>query len=337
MPAPVGDARPNALPALPDRVDLGGRDTPLQAADRLGAALGLPAGALWVKRDDLTGLAGGGNKVRKLEWLVADARVQGCDTIVTGGAGQSNHVRLTAAACARSGLRCVAVLAGPPPPHPEGNLVLDHLLGAELRWLDGDGHGADLERAVDEEVTARRRAGRRPYAVPLGGSSPIGALGYVTCADELAAQAPADALVVCADGSGGTHAGLVAGFGDHARVLGVNVGFADLVPRVPDLAEATAARAGRATPTGTVQLDGGQPAPYGEPTDATREALELAASAEGLLLDPVYTGRAMAAVVAGVRAGRLGRDRPLVFLHTGGLPALFTDRYRPWFAAARRP
>jgi D-cysteine desulfhydrase len=330
--APSGDAQPAARPAaLPTALDLGGRGTPLQAADRLAGALGLPAGALWVKRDDLTGLAGGGNKVRKLEWLGADAMAGGCDTIVTGGAGQSNHVRLTAAACARLGLRCVAVLAGSPPPRPEGNLVLDRLLGAELRWLGSGDAGSDLEAAVEEEAAAQRAAGARPYAVPLGGSSPVGALGYVTCADELAAQAPSDALVVCADGSGGTHAGLVAGFGDHGRVLGVNVGFADLVPRLPALTAATAARAGRPVPGGAVQLDDGQPEPYGQPTDATLEALELAARTEGLLLDPVYTGRALAALVTGVRAGRLGRDRPLVLLHTGGLPALFTARYGDWF------
>jgi 1-aminocyclopropane-1-carboxylate deaminase/D-cysteine desulfhydrase-like pyridoxal-dependent ACC family enzyme len=314
-------------------VDLGGRDTPLQAADRLGAALGLPAGALWVKRDDLTGLAAGGNKVRKLERLCADALAQGCDTIVSGGANQSNHVRLTAAACAHLGLRCVAVLPGTPPTHGEGNLALDLLLGAELCWVGG----RDLEQAIEDEAGARRAEGARTYAAPLGGSSPVGALGYVTCADELGTEAPPDALVVCADGSGGTHAGLVAGFGDHGRVLGVNVGFADLVPRVPTLAAATAALAARPPPAGTVQLDDGQPEPYGQPTDATREALELAARTEGLLLDPVYTGRALAALVAGVRRGHLGRDRPLVLLHTGGLPALFTARYAGWFGLAGAP
>jgi D-cysteine desulfhydrase len=312
----------------PPPVVFGATGTPLQPADRLGAALGLAPGLLWVKRDDLTGLAGGGNKARKLEWLCGDALSRGCDTIVTGGATQSNHVRMTAAACARLGLRCVAVLFGRPPEHPEGNVVLDHLLGAELRWVAGQ----PTSSALDEVADAVAAEGAHVYPVPLGGSSPVGALGYVTCADELAAEAPSDALIVCADGSGGTHAGLVAGFGDHGRVLGVNVGFDDLAPRVAELAAATAARAGRPEPIGRLQLDPGQPEPYGAPTEDTRVALELAARSEGLVLDPVYTGRALAAVMARRRDGRLAADRPLVFLHTGGLPALFTARYQPWFA-----
>jgi D-cysteine desulfhydrase len=304
--------------------------TPLQPADRLGAALGLQPGRLWVKRDDLTGLAGGGNKARKLEHLCAHALGEGCDTVVTGGAAQSNHVRMTAAACAALGLRCVAVLAGPPPQIWQGNLVLDHLLGAEVRWADR----VDLVAALDEEQAQLTAAGRAVYVIPLGGSSPVGALGYVTCADELGKEAPPDALVVCADGSGGTHAGLVAGFGDHERVLGVNVGFDDLDAKVDELAAATASLAGRPRPSGSIQLDVGQPEPYGQPTAATRGALELAARCEGLLLDPVYTGRAMAALVTRCRDGRIAGDQPVVFLHTGGLPALFTDRYRAWFPPA---
>lgn len=304
--------------------------TPLQRADRLGAALGLKPGLMWVKRDDLTGLAGGGNKARKLEFLCADALSDGCDTVVTGGAAQSNHVRMTAAACAALGLRCVAVLAGPCPQIWQGNLVLDRLLGAEVRWADR----VDLVAALDEEKARLTAEGRAVYVIPLGGSSPVGALGYVTCADELAEEAPPDALVVCADGSGGTHAGLVAGFGAHERVLGVNVGFDDLDPKVAELAAATACLAGRSEPSGAIRLDAGQPEPYGEPTAATREALELAAHCEGLVLDPVYTGRAMAALITRCRDGRIPADQPVVFLHTGGLPALFTDRYGAWFQPA---
>lgn len=310
------------------RVNWHATGTPLQAADRLGAALGMAPGCLWVKRDDLTGLAGGGNKARKLEHLCADALGRGADTLLTGGAAQSNHVRMTAAAAAALGLRCVVVLFGRPPATREGNLALDHLLGAEVVWAEG--------RAADEAFAAARAElaarGAEVYEIPLGGSSPVGALGYVTCADELAAQAPAEALVVCADGSGGTHAGLVASFGDHARVLGVDVGFGDVGRSVGALAEATARLAGRPPPVGAAEVDAGQPEPYGTPTPATWEALTLAARTEGLLLDPVYTGRALAALVARRRAGALPADRPVVFLHTGGLPALFTSRYAGWFA-----
>ncbi len=315
-----------APPLPPPTVSWSATGTPLQPAERLGRSLGFDPGCLWVKRDDLTGLAGGGNKARKLEHLCAEALVGGADTLVTGGAAQSNHVRMTAAAAAALGLRCVAVLFGRVPERPEGNLLLDRLLGAELVWAGDDDPATALAT-----TTARLSAeGATVYPIPLGGSSPTGALGYVTCADELTATAPAGALVVCADGSGGTHAGLVAGFGDHGRVVGVDVGFGDLDPKVAELATATAARAGRPAPVGRLQIDPGQPEPYGAPTDATREALHLAATLEGLVLDPVYTGRALAALVAARRSGVLAADRPVGFLHTGGLPALLTERYRDW-------
>ncbi|MDH4145332.1 MAG: pyridoxal-phosphate dependent enzyme [Acidimicrobiia bacterium] len=312
------------------RLDFAARNTPLEPADRLAVELGLARGALWVKRDDLTGLAGGGNKARKLEYLCADAQQRGCDVLVTGGAAQSNHVRMTAAAGARLGLAVVAVLAGDERPDraAEGNLALDRLFGAELRWAGA----GDLDAALAGVGAELEAAGRRPSLIPLGGSSPIGALGYVECADEIDAELP-DALVVCADGSGGTHAGLVAGFGDHGRVLGVNVGFAALGDRLARLAEQTAAAARRRAPVGEVQLDPGQPEPYGAPTEATREALWLAARSEGLALDPVYTGRAMAALCRRARAGSLGVERPVVFLHSGGLPGLLVQRYADWFAS----
>jgi D-cysteine desulfhydrase len=290
-------------------------------------------GCLWVKRDDLTGLAGGGNKARKLEHLCGAALAAGADTLLTGGAAQSNHVRMTAAAAAALGLGCVAVLFGRPTAVREGNLALDHLLGAEVVWAAGDEPEAAFA-ATRDELAGR---GASVYEIPLGGSSPVGALGYVTCADELVAEAPAGALVVCADGSGGTHAGLAAGFGDHARVLGVDVGFGDVGPVVGTLAAATAALAGRPAPIGRPEVDPGQPEPYGAPTEATWEALSLAARTEGLVLDPVYTGRALAALVARRRSGAVAADQPVVFLHTGGPPALLTSRYAPWFADAPLP
>jgi len=305
--------------------------------DRLAAALGLPAGTLWVKRDDLTGLGGGGNKVRKLEYLVADALAQGCDVLVTGGGRQSNHVRLTAAAANRLGLDCTVVLSGGEPEVPTGNVVLDLVLGADIVWAPGAADYYATERAIEEACERLAAGGRRPYRMPIGGASTVGALGYVACGIELDEQlAGGDAVAVVADGSGGTHAGLVAGLGSHERVFGVDVGTRpDLDDRVPEKAEEVAALAGRPAPTGALQLDHDRyGAGYGAPTDECLEAVRLAARTEGLLLDPVYTGKAMAGLIAAVRDGRLPRQRGggerIVFVHTGGLPAFFTARYAQW-------
>jgi D-cysteine desulfhydrase len=291
-------------------------------------------GALWVKRDDCTGLAGGGNKARKLEYLCGDALERGCDTLVTGGGPQSNHVRMTAAAANRLGLRCTIALSGEPPDQPTGNLVLDTVLGAEMVWV---GHLSypDLERAIEDQARRLTAAGRRPYAMPIGGASAVGALGYVQAAGELVGQLPDVELVVVADGSGGTHAGLAAGLGDHAMVLGVDVGArTDLDEDVTAKAALTAAAAGRRPPAGTAVVDHGRTGPgYGHPTAGGREAVDLAARLEGLLLDPVYTGKAMAGLVAARREGRVPADARTVFLHTGGLPALLAAPYAPWVTA----
>ena len=302
--------------------------------DRLGAALGLAPGRLWVKRDDLTGLAGGGNKVRKLEHLCADALAQGCDTLVTGGGRQSNHARLTAAAAAVLGLRCRLVLGSDAPDSATGNVVLDHLLGAELVWA-GPLDYYELEAAIDAEAERVTAAGGKPYAMPLGGASTIGQLGYVVAAQELREQLPATELIVVACGTGGSHAGLVAGWGDHGSVLGVDVGTRpDLDDTVPRHAREAAALAGLPEPTGTCQIDHGRWAPgYGEPNVGAREALDLAARLEGLVLDPVYSGKAMAGLIAAAREGRLPEDGVVTFVHTGGLPALFSPRYAAWIEA----
>jgi len=305
--------------------------TPVQPMDRLGAALGLAAGRLWVKRDDLTGLAGGGNKVRKLEHLCADALAQGCDTLVTGGGRQSNHARLTAAAAAVLGLRCRLVLGSHAPDIATGNVVLDHLLGAELVWAGPlDYYG--LEDAIVTEAARVADAGGRPYAMPLGGASTVGQLGYVVAALELREQLPDTSLIVVADGTGGTHAGLVAGWGSHDAVLGVDVGTRpDLDDTVPRHALEAAALAGLAPPTGTCQIDHDRYAPgYGEPNPGAREALDLAARLEGLILDPVYSGKAMAGLIATVREGRVPATGLITFVHTGGMPALFSPRYAAW-------
>ncbi len=197
--------------------------TPLERADRLGAALALPPGRLWVKRDDCTGLATGGNKARKLQLIVADALATGCDVLVTAGGPQSNHARSTAAAAARAGMGCVLAFNSDPPGRTEANQLLDVIFGAERRFvgpLAMDDLNAVVERIADE----LRAAGRRPYVVPVGGSSPLGASAYVTAADEILADlGHDDVLVVTATASGGTHAGLAARLG-HERVLGIDAG-----------------------------------------------------------------------------------------------------------------
>lgn len=322
---------------LDQRVPLGVvSPTPVQPMDRLGAALGLEAGRLWVKRDDLTGLAGGGNKVRKLEHLCADALAQGCDTLVTGGGEQSNHVRMTAAAANRLGLACRIVLASDPVPVPTGNIVIDHLLGPDIVWA-GPISYYPLEQRTREEAERLEAAGRRPYLIPVGGASTIGELGYVVAAVELLEQLPSPALVVTADGSGGTHAGLAAGLGSLDLVLGVDAGTRpDLDEVVPAKAGAVAELAGLPAPRGTVVVDHDRFGDgYGAPTASCREALDLAARYEGLILDPVYTGKALAGLVAAVREDRIPAGGPIVFIHTGGLPALFEPRYAMW--AATRP
>lgn len=319
---------------LDQRVALGViSPTPVQPMDRLGEALGVAPGRLWVKRDDLTGLAGGGNKVRKLEHLCADALAQGCDTLVTGGAEQSNHARLTAAAANRLGLDCTIVLAGDAVPVPTGNVIIDHLLGPEIVWAGPIGYYA-LEQRMRDETDRLRQQGRRPYLIPVGGASTIGELGYVVAARELREQLPDVSLVVTADGSGGTHAGLAAGLGSLDLVLGVDAGTRpDLEDVVPPKAAEAAALAGVPAPTGTVAVDRDRFGDgYGAPTPACREALDLAARHEGLVLDPVYTGKALAGLIAAVREDRVPADGVLVFLHTGGLPALFEPRYAMWAA-----
>jgi D-cysteine desulfhydrase len=305
--------------------------TPLEPADRLGEALGIAAGRLWVKRDDCTGLATGGNKARKLELLVADALRAGALTLVTAGGLQSNHARATAAAAARAGLACVLAFNAEPPARLEANQVLDVLLGAERRFL-GPLAMDDLNPAVERIADELRRAGRRPYVIPLGGSSPLGASAYAAAADEIVAQlGHEDLLVVTATGSGGTHAGLAARLG-HDRVLGVDVGaIADPATTVRGLAVAVADLVGLPRPAGEPWLVRDQVGEgYGAPTEAARAALLLAARREGLLLDPIYSGKALAGLAA-VAPDTIAR-RAIVFLASGGVPALFASRYEAWLA-----
>ena len=285
-------------------IPFGTYPTPLETAPRLAEALGLPE--LFVKRDDLIGLGGGGNKVRKLEHTCAEAVAAGATTLLTTGAPQSNHARLTAAAAARLGLDAVLVLRGRPPNDARGNVLLDHLLGATVVWAD------DPLREVGRQAAAVRERGGVPHVIPFGGSSPAAVQGYVACAGELLEQLPDLAHVVVAVGSGATMAGLVRGLGA-GRVIGVDVG------AVPDAHTTVARLAG--VDAGALDIDTGRVgAGYAALTPEVARAVRLAARTEGLLLDPVYTGRALAGLAARARAGGLGRT---VFLHTGGLPGLF--------------
>ncbi|MFI6234862.1 pyridoxal-phosphate dependent enzyme [Micromonospora sp. NPDC050784] len=285
-------------------VPLGTWPTPLEAAPRLAARLGLAE--LWFKRDDLNGLGGGGNKIRKLQYTCAQAITEGATTVVTSGAPQSNHARLTAAATARLGLSCVLVLAGAPPENRRGNLLLDGLAGAEIVW------SGDRPLAEVVAVEAERRSA---YVIPFGGTSPASTQGYVDCGRELRAQLPTiDGVeVVAALGSGGTMAGLVRELGAE-RVVGVDVG------AVPDpRATVAGLLVGEVEPE-ALRIDGTQVgAGYRTLTDAVRVALEVTARTEGVFLDPTYTGRAMAALLA----GSFPRGDRVVFLHSGGLPGLF--------------
>ncbi len=308
--------------------------TAIEKLDRLSAHLGGPE--IWIKRDDQTGLTGGGNKTRKLEFLVADAMAQGADTLITQGAVQSNHCRLTLAAAVREGLKCRLVLeqrvAGSYRPDASGNNFLFDLLGVEaLTVVDA---GTDMTAAMDKIADELAAVGRRGYVIPGGGSNPLGALGYVACAEEILAQSFDEGLsfdqVVCASGSAGTHAGLLVGLlGCNARLplTGINVRRPRLEQEgnVHALAERTAALLGLPTvPREAVTaLDRWVGPGYSIPTDEMVEAVRLLARLESVLLDPVYTGKAMAGLIGLVREGVFKPGERVLFVHTGGSPALY--------------
>ena len=304
---------------LPPRIPLGVFPTPLEPLPGLTKELGVE---VLVKRDDLTGLGLGGNKVRKLEMLLAPAVESGADAVVTCGASQSNHCRCTAAAAARLGLRCHLVLFEGRHNELQGNLLLDHLFGARVEMRPA----TDWQR-VDAVLAEAASAYRRPCVIPFGGSNALGSAAYAWCYSELRGQLGADGrgTVVCVTSSGATHAGLAvgaAGLGGPA-VVGVPIGdpAPDCEVRVRRLAREAAVILGiEGTPRVTM-LDGHQGLGYGIPTEECIDAIRLVARTEGLLLDPVYTGKAMAALIAGARSGEL--QPPLVFLHSGGTPALF--------------
>ena len=290
--------------------------TPVDGAPRLAVALGLDADDIVIKRDDLIGLGGGGNKVRKLQVTMGQAIDASADVVVTTGAAQSNHARLTAAAGARLGLPVVLVLAGNQPQTDRGNVLLDRLLGAEVIWS-----GERPPEEVADEIESDTSRGR-VHRIPFGGSSPASAEAYAWAGDELLEQVPDARHVVVAVGSGGTMAGLVAALGTE-RVLGVDCG------AVPDARSTVHALVEQMRPDRTVaahalRIDGAQVGEgYEHLSDTTRAALSLAARTEGLVLDPTYSGRAMAGLVAAVESGDIRPGEGTVFIHTGGLPGLF--------------
>ena len=309
--------------------------TPLEAMTRLSALLGGPN--LWVKRDDCTGLAGGGNKTRKLEFLMAEAEAQGCDTVITYGAIQSNHARQTAAAAAQVGMKCEILLERRVPDRAEryettGNVLLDRLLGAALTYFPAN---QDMDAAAEETAGRVRAEGGRPYIIPGGGASPTGALGYVSCAQELLYQAHDMNLridhIVHATGSGGTQGGLAAGLqamnsGIALTGISVRAERAAQEANVFAVAEAVADKLGLkgVIDRAAIVVDAGYVGPgYGQSTPEMVEAVTLTARHEGILLDPVYTGKGMAGLIGLVRAGRFGPDDNVVFVHTGGCAALF--------------
>lgn len=303
--------------------------TPVESLSRLSAALGGPT--LLVKRDDQTGLALGGNKTRKLEYLLAEAVSHGARTLITAGAAQSNHCRQTAAAARRFGLDCILVLSGEPQ-EPSGNLLLDMLLGVEIVWTRRENRDADLQAAFQSAWDA----GRRPYLIPYGGSSPTGAAGYFTALQELLEQGVRPDWIVFASSSGGTHAGLAAGkrlLGYDGELLGISIDEPQdvLCQRVADLATRTAELLGEPvsiTPQDILVNADYLGEGYGIPGELESEAISLFARHEGLLLDPVYTGRAAGGMIDLIRRDFFPRGSTVLFWHTGGAPALFADRYR---------
>ena len=312
------------------RVQLAHLPTPIEPLTRLSSVLGGPR--LFVKRDDCTGLGTGGNKTRKLEFLVGDALAQGADTLITEGGMQSNHCRQTAAAAASVGLNCVLVLNRGYADAVTGNLLLDQLLGAEIVVVET---AEDRAPKMHERAEVLQARGKTPYLIPTGGSNGMGAMGYASCMEEVEAQSTALGLrfdrIVTASGSGGTQGGLILGrrpLRAPAEIIGISDGEpADkLTTAVLEVANAGAAvlRVDETFTRDDVTIyDEYAGEGYGIPTPEMVEAVRLVAQTEGIVLDPVYSGKAMAGLMDLVRQGRFDRETRILFLHTGGTPALF--------------
>ena len=312
------------LPRLP----LGVYPTPLYKLENISAKYGRN---IWVKRDDLCGVALGGNKVRKLEFLLADAKQQGCDTVFTTGGAQSNHAMLTAACAARLGMRCILILKKRGVTERRGNLILDEIYGADVRFMDTDSYDAiyaEMHRVAEELA----QSGHKSYFIPCGGSNALGAMGYAACVEEIAAQSAALGAtcshLVSATGSGGTTAGLLLGtklFLPKAKVTGVGVDDDPFDRIVPALAAEAASLLDRDLPRREHDFEMrwhlGQG--YAIPNPEDTPYIEELARAEGILLDPVYTGKAWAGMLKLLQEGYFGEQGDILFVHTGGAAALF--------------
>lgn len=323
-----------SIPSLPsmNRQSLGFFPTPLIELTRLSAALNGPK--IYMKRDDNTGLALGGNKTRKLEFIIGDALAKGADTIVTAGAAQSNHCRQTAAAAASLGLECHLVLGGHEPKQLQGNLLLDKIFDCHIHWAGSNRKGEDIPQIVEQ----LKKEGKKPYIVPYGGSSELGAFAFVEAFKELELQRQERDIsfthIVFASSSGGTQAGLMLGnkiFHSPYQIVGINIdkGETDTVPfdqYIVSLANSTAALIGADYTFSETDLvlnsdyvgDG-----YGVIGALENEAIAITAQTEGILLDPVYTGRAMGGLLDMIRTGKIKKTDSVLFWHTGGAPALF--------------
>ncbi|MEM7115588.1 MAG: D-cysteine desulfhydrase family protein [Chloroflexota bacterium] len=323
-------------PNYPKQVSLARLPTPIDPMERLSKHLGGPN--LYIKRDDQTGLATGGNKTRKLEFLVADAIAQGCDHLITAGGPQSNHCRQTAAAAARFGLGCSLVLTNQKPKRRVGNLLLNELLGAYIYWAEKKERQSKMQEVANE----LKAMGRIPYIIPVGGSNVIGATGYVQAMGELSEQLQTHRLfidfIVLASGSGGTQAGMVLGkkvYNHRSNILGISISQpADAIKnQVAALVTATATHLGLGMLPLTEDIDVNDDylgEGYSIVGEAEREAVQMTAQFEGILLDPVYTGRAMAGLIDLIRWGAFTRGQNILFWHTGGQAALsaFANKLR---------
>ncbi|HOV30304.1 MAG TPA: D-cysteine desulfhydrase family protein [Anaerolineaceae bacterium] len=311
------------------RIPLAHLPTPIEPLPSLTKLLQGPQ--LFIKRDDLTGLGMGGNKTRKLEYLTADALAQGCRTLITTGAVQSNHCRQVAAAAARLGLGCILVLGGPDPGTRQGNLLLDALSGAKLVFVPTDERDQRLQQAFAQA----KEDDMQPYLIPYGGSNPVGVQGYIQAMQELQEQALKSDWIVLASSSGGTQAGMVLGgkqTGFTGRILGISVDklATELTQTIIALANQTATYLNMGveiTPQDVFVNDAYCQAGYGNLQPAEVEAIQLFARTEGILLDPVYTSRAAAGLIDLIRKGFFSRDEIVLFWHTGGIPALFAEPY----------
>jgi L-cysteate sulfo-lyase len=318
-----------SLTSLP-RVTLAPHATPIDSLTRLRSALGPSCPALFMKRDDLLSFGMGGNKVRKLQTVLAEAIAAGADTLITCGGLQSNHCRATAAAGSVMGMRVVLVVNGTPQDRPTGNALLDQLFGADVRYTSSRQERAAAMESVAAELTA---GGRRPFVIPLGASTPIGAAGFALGIEELLVSGLRPDVIVHSSSSGGTQAGLVAGcalYGLNAHVVGISADEPSgvLAALIRGLVELLAARLGGSPAAlgadrDVVVDDRFVGEGYGVPTEHSREALTLLARHEGIVLDPVYTAKAMAGLIGRVREGAFSSAQTVLFWHTGGQAGLF--------------